>query len=145
MANLTETAEIILNAASQLEKLAVTMSATPGAIQDALQSAGLFGGKGPPGKKNYTREELEFDNTGKVAKLIFGILDSLTPEYTGKMDGTLTVTPKGGVTVNIFGTRAEEIQPKMQGTFGRPMSAALVVKKVLPAETMIVKWLVGVG
>ena len=155
MSTLTESADIILRAATQWEKLAQVPgqptgdpgppTAHPADIQNALQSAGLFGGVGAPGKRYYTAEELAFDPGSKTAKLIFALMDGLNPPYEGKMGATLTISPSGDVTINVGGDRANELGPRMQGTFGRPMSKTLKLKKVLPAGVMQVKWLESVG
>ncbi|KKN70832.1 hypothetical protein LCGC14_0427240 [marine sediment metagenome] len=150
MSTLTESTDIILKAATRLEKLAQlaapsTKDTGEGAIQDALQSAGLFGGPGLPGKKSYTKSELTLDLKGKVANLIFGILDGLNPQFNGKINGTLTVTPTGDVTVNISGSRAGDVQPKMQATFGPSMSKALQVAKIFPPENVTALWFQNIG
>jgi len=113
------------------------VSAQPSDIQKALVDSGLWPS---------ANVDEPFNPNSNVAKKIFSIMDNMDPPYEGKMTAKLKVDPKLKVIIDVSGSRAEELQPKLQNEFGKKMMVALKGKVAPPAETLDnVGWVENVG
>lgn len=129
----------IYKLAKIFERKAAKTSMQPADIQDALEQAGLWGGKSGG-----------FDPNSDVADKVFKIIDKYAPESGSfKISAKILVPKTLQVSINASAPKhAGEISRELTAVFSRSMSGVLknLSKKMdPPPETIELKWLKNVG